>query len=210
MTILSGDEYMNEFEFDTNEEMDKTQDIEATIEALKVMDKLSVELTKLEKDSIVYQKRLRKLLREKKGVKKMIAYTGAVVLIYAIAITMLLALVKHTGDAYLDFMPIIGIGLLGVGFIVGIVGVVFSVKQRGREKEKAIQLNQNIVEVQLKLDVIQADVQALRERDERVSQMAKDILEKYGHCDEKETYMEKLLELKGEIERYNDCKIRHE
>lgn len=196
------------------------EEINGLLHALSVVDKLNDELNKLDENSDIYQKQLQELLEIKRSTgkknnkttnieteepqeqKKKKPYLKVLVCFFLCVIVMLIILFLSTGLKFVEQVHAIGSVMIGIGVVIAVVAFIFELKGRRIRKKRELHLNKNIVKMQLKWDSTQEDINHIKESTQKVKNMVCVFLEKYSVGVEEEEFVEKLLELRKDIEMY--------
>lgn len=201
------------------------EEIDAAINALKVVANLNSQIEKLEKNCLVYEQQLNELLEKRRNMgqkknrkendeteeqepKKKNPYLKIWIISFIITIVLLIIMIQITGLKYLELVHGVGSVIVCVGIAIGVAGITVAIKEKRIKKERERRLNKSLVKVQLKLDSTQEDIKNIEESSQKVTQKVHNLLEKYGFSVEKEGYIESLFELRREIELYNELEIR--
>lgn len=183
------------------------EEIDRVINALKILDKLNEELGKLEKNSLYYQKQICEIVQKKQRVeKKNYSYLKVLGLFFGSVMVVFLILYIILGIKFAELARWSGFFLMGLGFFVGVLGIAVANKEQYRKREKQFLINDTLNQIQLKLDSTQDEIDRIKENSQRVSEMANALLKGYEETAQKEAYMERLLELRSDVEIFNKIK----
>lgn len=201
------------------------KEIDAAINAQKLVDKLNSQLENLERNCLVYEQQLNELLEKRRNMgqrknrkenheteeqepKKKNPYLKIWIISFIITIVLLIIMIKITGLKYLEMVHGVGSVIVCVGIAIGVAGITVAIKEKRIKKERERRLNKSLVKVQLKLDSTQEDIKNIEESSQKVTQRVCNLLEKYGFSVEKNVYIQTLLELRSEVEVYKELEIR--
>lgn len=199
---------MNKREINTKDLME----LDKVINAFSIVERLQGELVKLERQCEEYQKQMSALQpKTQSKEKKSYKHLGITGLVFVGIIALLFLMYWIFGLLFLENLKIPGVLLVLLGFGIGVAGVIVKVKEIKVKKEETAPIKDSRwLKLQEKLESTEGDINKIKETILKVEKMASDLIEKYDELVGNGTYVEKLLQIKQDMEEQLQLKKTQE
>lgn len=178
------------------------REIDTVINALSIVEKLQGELIKLKRECYDYTIQISELKKESQEPgKNRYSYLKIFLFAYFTIIVLIFAMFMVFGFEFLEILGIPGAVLCILGLASGFLGII--IKRKGNSLRNNSESNTSrLSELQEKLGVAQQSANKIKETTLQVEQMAANLLEKYDEPVGRDSYMDRLVRLRNDVDEY--------